>query len=83
MVIRKNETHRVPLKYVWFPVIKDNGKYIHPDTGELAKLLKEKDTKHVFAVWHGPYNTDLFLMNKKELYNRFRKEKYYGYEESW
>ena len=60
---------------IWYLLIKNDGTW---DAGQFnedcfPQALKEKNTKHVFAVWHGQYKTNLFLMDKEKLFKKFKK----------
>jgi hypothetical protein len=53
----------VPLGNIWYLVVKDNDWDTATSLGELDTLLaKHKYHCLVFAVWHGNWRTNLFLM---------------------
>jgi serine/threonine protein kinase len=39
-----------------------------------------KKSKYIFAVWHGKWGTNLFLMDKKKLIKKFKKEGFYAFQ---
>jgi len=60
---------------IWYLIIKDDGTWDAGQNNEqdFFDHLEDKHTKHVFAVWHGQWKTNLFLVDKKKLMNRFKK----------
>jgi len=66
---------------VWYLIIKKDGSWDAGQCNEddFSETLKDDNTKHVFAVWHGQHRTNLFLMNKNDLYKKFKKLNYRGF----
>ena len=67
---------------IWYLLIKEDGSWDAGQCNEdnFPQELKDKGTKHVFAVWHGQYKTNLFLMNKEKLFKKFKKLRYRGFK---
>ena len=69
----------VPVEDVknWYLFIKNDGTWDagqHNDDG-FINILKDKNTKNIFCVWHGKRRTNLFLMNKEKLIKKIKKMK--------
>lgn len=41
--------------------------------GNILEAIKEEDVSLIFCVWHGTYRTNIFLMDKADLIQRFHK----------
>lgn len=67
----------VPIFDVWYLFIKDDGNWDAGQTNDENFMieLKDKHTKFIFAIWHGQYRTNLFLMDKDKLYKKIMKFK--------
>jgi hypothetical protein len=67
---------------IWYLLLKNDGSWDAGQCNEddFPQVLKDKNTKHVFAVWHGQHRTNLFLMNKLKLYDQFKKLNYRGFD---
>ena len=72
----------VPIKNVWYFYVFDDGSW------DASTTMREKEwattvrrAKHIFAVWHGQWDMNLFLMDKKKLIKRFKKEGYYAFND--
>jgi len=66
----------VPIFKVWYLFIKEDGTWDAgtSNTDEFVELMRDEKTKLMFAVWHGQWSTNLFLMDRKKLLKRFEKE---------
>jgi hypothetical protein len=66
----------VPIFDVWYLFIKEDGSWDAdtPANEEFVKIMRDEKTKYIFAVWHGQWRTNLFLMDKNKLLKRFEKE---------
>lgn len=71
------------LTSLWFLFYDKKGRWDSATMSQYREFLELLDTKtnfeteidKVFAVWHGQYRTNLFLMDKEDLVKRFRKMK--------
>lgn len=73
----------VPLKNVWYLFVKEDGSW---DAGQgndddFVNHVKDEKTKHIFAIWHGQWRTNLFLMEKKNLFKKLKKEGYCAFQD--
>lgn len=67
----------VPIWKVWYLFMRKDGSWDagQPNDDFFFTHLRSEYLLNVFAVWHGQYSTNLFLMDKDKLYKRFIKEK--------
>jgi hypothetical protein len=83
--VRVKEDKKVPIEKldIWYLLIKEDGSWDAGQSNEddFAKELKDEKTIHVFAIWHGQWRTDLFLMDKKELIKKFKKLGFYTFQD--
>jgi hypothetical protein len=71
--VQFGKSYEVPLFDVWYLFIYEDGSW---DSGQsndpdFEKELKSDDLKYVFAVWHGKFRTNLFLMDIEYLLKQF------------